>query len=401
MDWDIPEDAVPSEFITDADLRTLIGKPPASGAWQEGDPIGNRQFLRTEHFTTETGGVLPKVQIAYETFGKLNERKDNAILVAHALTGDSHILGAAGPGHATAGWWEGVAGPGKAIDTDRWFVVVPNLLGGCQGTTGPASLAPDNNEWGSRFPYITIRDQTTLQRILMQQLGITQWFAVIGGSVGGMHVLEWAASYPDEVGRAAVIAAPAATTADNIAFNSLQISAITSDPGYRNGFYYEAKAGDGPHYGLSYARKLALFTYRGYSELNDRFGRSWQSAVSPLGDGGVYAVESYLDFHGNKFTRRFDANSYLTLVEAMNSHDIGRGRGGTQAALQAIETPMLVVGIDSDRLFPVQDQQFITRNIKNSITGTEPAIINSQYGHDAFLIETDEVGKHLSSLLEH
>ena len=202
MDWQTPEDTVPSSFITEANARSILGKPPASGAWREGDPPGHRRFAGLGEFRTETGGYLPSVRIAYETWGELNADASNAVLVLHALTGDSHVTGAPGPGHPTAGWWSDILGSGKYIDTDRWFVVAPNLLGGCQGSTGPASLAPDGLEWGSRFPYLTIRDQVDAQAALSDTLGIGRWAAIVGGSMGGMHALEWAVGYPDRVERA-------------------------------------------------------------------------------------------------------------------------------------------------------------------------------------------------------
>jgi len=399
MDWQTPEDTVPSAFITEANARSVIGKPPASGAWREGDPAGDRQFASVGPMTLERGGELPSVRVAYETAGTLNADRSNAILVVHALTGDSHVVGSPGPGHPTGGWWNGIVGPGKAIDTDRWFVVAPNMLGGCQGTTGPASLAPDGVEWGPRFPFLTIRDQVSAQLALTDLLGIDRWAAVIGGSMGGMQSLEWAVSHPDRLERVAVLAAPARSNADQIALNSVQLEAVRMDPSFAEGRYYDAAEGDGPHRGLALARRMALLNYRSPDELNDRFERSWQSGVSPLGGGGRYAVESYLDFHGNKFTRRFDANSYLTLVEAMSSHDVGRGRGGTVAALSRVTARALVVGIDSDRLFPIADQMHVAAHIPGNIDGAEPHIIRSQFGHDGFLIEDRAVGAQLARLL--
>ncbi|GAB2462491.1 homoserine O-acetyltransferase [Conyzicola lurida] len=400
MDWQTPEDTVPSAFITEADTRSVIGKPPATGAWLEGHPVGNRQFLSVGALDLERGGRLPSVRVAYETWGTLNAAKSNAVLVLHALTGDSHVAGLPGPGHPTAGWWMGNVGPGKAVDTDEWFVVAPNMLGGCQGTTGPASHSPLGREWGSDFPFVTIRDQVSAQVALTDRLGIDRWAAVIGGSMGGMQSLEWAVGHPDRLDRVAVLAAPAESRADQIALNSVQIEAVRMDPSFADGDYYEAAEGDGPHRGLALARRMALLNYRSPSELNDRFERSWQSDLSPLGGGGRYAVESYLDFHGNKFTRRFDANSYITLVEAMNSHDIGRDRGGIVAALKRATATALVLGIDSDRLFPIENQVLIARHLPNNIDGTEATIIQSGFGHDGFLIEDEVVGTHLRRLLE-
>jgi homoserine O-acetyltransferase len=215
-----------------------------------------------------------------------------------------------------------------------------------------------------------------------------------------MHVLEWGIAHPARAERLAVLAAPASSSADQIALNSVQLEAIRMDPRYRSGWYYGAADGDGPHAGLALARRMALLNYRSPSELNARFSRSWQSTIDPLGSAGRFAVESYLDFHGNKFTRRFDANSYIRLVQAMSSHDVGRGRGGVPAALARIEAPTLVLGIDSDRLFPVPDQRIIARHAPGALDGGEPVILASEYGHDGFLIENEAVGRELVRLLE-
>ncbi len=398
MEWQTSADTAPSSFITEAQARSLLGKPPASGAWKESDPAGARSFAGIGSFTFESGETLPYVRLAYETWGELSAKRDNAVLVLHALTGDSHVVGPAGPGHPTAGWWQGIVGPGKAIDTDRYFVVAPNMLGGCQGTTGPASIAPDGSEWGSRFPFTSIRDQVNAQSALADALGIDRWAGVVGGSMGGMQALEWAVTHPERVERLAVIAAPPCSTADQIALNSVQIEAVRTDPLFRGGQYYDAEDGEGPHRGLALARRMALLNYRSPSELNERFERAWQSGISPLGDGGRFAVESYLDFHGNKFTRRFDANSYITLVQAMNSHDVGRDRGGLAAALARVTATTLVVGIDSDRLFPVEGQEQIAKYLPDTIDGRVPVVLESDFGHDAFLIEDDAVGAQLRRL---
>ena len=217
--------------------------------------------------------------------------------------------------------------------------------------------------------------------------------------MGGMQVLEWAIEYPDAVEKIAVLAAPAFSNADQIALNSVQLEAIKADPTFNDGDYYDAAAGKGPYRGLALARRMALLNYRSPEELNVRFERSWQSKVNPFGDGGRFAVESYLDFHGNKFTRRFDANSYLTLVEAMNSHDIGRSRGSIKKAIQKIKAQMLLVGIDSDRLFPVATQELIADCAPRNLFGNKLFVIKSDYGHDGFLIEAEKVGKLLKRLL--
>ena len=399
MDWQTTsEDTVPSAPVTEADVRLLRARPPATGAWRDGDPVGDRQFTTLGSFRTENGAGLPGIRLAWESWGTLNEARDNAVLILHALTGDSHVRGEAGRGHTTAGWWGEVVGPGAAIDTDRWFVIAPNMLGGCQGSTGPASIAPDGYEWASRFPYLTIRDQVTAQAMLADALGIDRFAAVIGGSMGGMHALEWAVTHPDRVERLAVLSSPPVTTADQLALNFVQLETVRMDPRFAGGEYYDAAIGEGPHRGLALARRMALLNYRSPIELNQRFQRSWQSGISPLGQGGRFAVESYLDFHGNKFTRRFDANSYIGLVEAMNSHDVGRDRGGVEEALRGVTAKTLVIGIDTDRLFPVDGQQRIARSIPNLIDD-EAVVLASDFGHDGFLIETGPVGGHLARLL--
>ncbi|SIO19104.1 homoserine O-acetyltransferase MetX [Agromyces cerinus] len=399
MDWQTTADAVPASIVTEARAASLAGRAPATGAWREGDALGDRRFVSIGEVALESGRVLPSVRIAYEQWGTLSPARDNAILVLHALTGDSHVVGPAGRAHPSAGWWPGIVGPGLAIDTDRWFVVAPNVLGGCQGSTGPASLAPDRAEWGIRFPFLTIRDQVRAQIAFARELGIERFAAVVGGSMGAMHVLEWAIMAPDAVERIAVLAAPAATSADQIALNSVQIEAIRTDPAFRGGEFYDAPDGDGPTRGLALARRMAMLNYRTASELNQRFDRSWQSDLDPLGGDGRFAVESYLDFHGNKFTRRFDANSYIVLTQAMNSHDIGRGRGGVSAALAAVEARSLVLGIDSDRYFPLAGQAEIAAGLPGSVHGPAPVVVSSEYGHDAFLIEDDAIAAAIDRLL--
>ncbi|MFC9561208.1 homoserine O-acetyltransferase [Agromyces sp. NPDC056965] len=399
MDWQTTADAVPASIVTEARAASLAGRAPATGAWREGDAVGDRRFASIGDVALESGRVLPSVRIAYEQWGTLSPRRDNAILVLHALTGDSHVIGPAGAAHPSAGWWPGIVGPGLAIDTDRWFVVAPNVLGGCQGSTGPASLAADRAEWGVRFPFLTIRDQVRAQIAFARELGIERFAAVVGGSMGAMHVLEWAIMAPDAVERIAVLAAPAATSADQIALNSVQIEAIRTDPAFRGGEFYDAPDGDGPTRGLALARRMAMLNYRTASELNQRFARSWQSDLDPLGGDGRFAVESYLDFHGNKFTRRFDANSYIVLTQAMNSHDIARGRGGVAAALARVEARSLVLGIDSDRYFPLAGQAEIAAGLRASIHGAAPVVVASEYGHDAFLIEDDAIAAAIGELL--
>jgi homoserine O-acetyltransferase len=400
MDFQISEDSAPSEFISEEQRRQLVGRPPATGAWLAGDPIGQRKFSQVFDLETESGEKLVGARLAYESWGELNQDASNAVLVLHALTGDSHAIGNAGDGHATAGWWNGIIGPGLAIDTDKYFVITPNVLGGCQGSTGPSSLDRNGREYGPSFPQLTIRDQAKAFEILGQSLGIETWYAIVGGSMAGMHALEMAIANPRLMQRLALLAAPPFSTADQIALNTVQLEAIRSDSNFAAGWYYDAKPGFGPHRGLALARRMALLNYRSPEELNERFGRSWQSQVSPLTERGKYAVESYLDFHGNKFVRRFDANSYITLVSAMNSHDIGRGRESVEAALSKISCPTLVLGIDSDRLFPISGQEQIAAGVKGELIGGGLQVIQSEFGHDGFLIEIEAVGKQLEALLQ-
>jgi homoserine O-acetyltransferase len=370
--------------------------PPATGAWREGDHPGRRRFVVVGDLPLERGGVLTDVRMAYETWGTPSATGDNAVLVLHALTGDAHVVGPAGPGHPTPGWWDGLIGPGRPLDTDRWFVVAPNVLGGCQGTTGPSSPAADGRPYGSRFPFITARDQVAAEAALADRLGIERWALVLGGSMGGMRALEWAVSEPARVERLLVLASTAYASGDQIAWCAPQLAAIRGDDRFRGGDYYDAGAGDGPHLGLGIARRLAHVTYRSQQEINLRFGRRAQTGEDPLGGRGRYAVESYLDHHADKLVHRFDANSYLVLTEAMNSHDVGRGRGGVAAALSRVTARTAVAAIDSDRLYPVE----LNAEIAAGIPGCAPLrVLESPYGHDAFLIESEQVGGIVEELL--
>ena len=362
---------------------------PASAAWREGDPVGNRRFCDIGAMDLEAGGHLPRVRIAYETWGTLSPSGDNAVLVLHALTGDSHVTGPAGPGHLTAGWWDSLVGPGRPIDTDRWFVVAPNVLGGCQGTTGPASTAPDGRPWGGRFPFVTVRDQVRAEIALADALGVPSWALVVGASMGGMRVLEWGVMAPERVRGIAPIATTAQTSGDQIAWAHAQLAAIRGDAAWRGGDYYDAGDGEGPHLGLGVARQIAHTTYRSALELDERFGRTAQHPEEPLGGGGRYAVQSYLDHHAGKLARRFDANSYLVLTESILSHDVGRGRGGVEAALAGVSARALVVAVDTDRLYlPSQSEQMAA-----ALPGADGVhLVRSDFGHDGFLIEEEQVG---------
>jgi homoserine O-acetyltransferase len=353
--------------------------------------------LRSDRpLTLESGEVLPGYQLAYETWGTLAPDRGNAVLVEHALTGDSHIAGPPEPGHPTPGWWDGLVGPDRVLDTNRYFVIAPNVLGGCQGSTGPASAAPDGRPWGSRFPYLTVRDQVAAEVALADALGIDRWAAVLGGSMGGMRSLEWAVDLPERVAAVMVLAAPARTSAEQIAWSWPQLQAIQADPGWHGGDYHLLPDGAGPHVGLGVARRIAHITYRSETELRTRFGREPQTGEDPTRDGR-YSVESYLDHHAAKLIGRFDAASYVTLVRTMNSHDIGRDRGGVAEALRRITARTLVAGVDSDRLYPLYQQAEIAAGVPGA---EQLRVITSPYGHDAFLLEVDQITKMLGELLE-
>lgn len=368
---------------------------PASAAWRPGHPVGERRFVDIGELALENGETLPGVRVAYETWGTPNAAGDNAVLVLHALTGDSHVVGDAGPGHPTPGWWPAMVGPGRPIDTNRYFVVAPNVLGGCQGTTGPASPAPDGAPWGSRFPALTVRDQVEAELRLADALGIGQWALVIGASMGGHRVLEWAASHPARVRAIAAIATAAQTTGDQIAWAHAQLGAIRADPHYADGDYYDAPEGEGPTAGLAIARQIAHTTYRSARELDTRFGRIPQRAENPLDGHGRFAVQSYLDHHGAKLARRFDAGSYVALTQSMITHDLGRDRGGVEAALAGVTARALVIAVDSDRLFLPAHSARIARGIAQA----DLHVMHSDHGHDGFLIEFDTLGPIVAAFL--
>lgn len=337
--------------------------------------------------TLENGDVLEDVSIAVQRWGELSPNRDNVVVVLHALTGDSHITGPAGVGHPTPGWWDGVAGPGAPIDTDRWCAIATNVLGGCRGSTGPSSLARDGKPLGSRFPVITVRDQVNADIAALTALGITDVAAVVGGSMGGARALEWIIGYPERVRAALIMAVGARATADQIGTQSTQIAAITSDPNWQGGDYHGT--GYSPDVGLQLARRFAHLTYRGEVELDTRFGNAAQDDENPLG-GGRYAVQSYLEHQGHKLLQRFDAGTYVTLSDTLSNHDVGRGRGGVEAALRSCPVPVVVGGITTDRLYPLRLQQELADLLPGC---TELNVIDSVCGHDGFLVETETVGK--------
>ena len=390
MNTDLP---APSPAVGSATLKLVdrrAGSP--TGAWRTGDEPGHRRFLEIGDMRLESGEVLPDTVLAFETWGELNEARDNAVLVLHALTGDSHVTGEAGPGHPTPGWWADVVGPGKAVDTGRYHVVAANLLGGCQGSTGPSSIAPDGRPWGSRFPWLTTRDQVVAETRLADALGISSFALVIGASLGGHRALECAVMNPDRVRRLALVATGASTTADQLAWCHLQELAIVGDPYFFDGDYYSHSVG--PVRGLGLARAIAHTTYRSAGELGSRFGRHHQGAEDPA-VGGRYQVESYLDHHATKLVGRFDANSYLIVNHSMMVHDVGTGRGGIEEALATVRARTLVVDVDSDRLFLADQARQMLESIPDAIAGH----VTSAYGHDGFLVEHEQVNALLRDFL--
>jgi len=380
---------------------------PATGAWYDGAAFGTRKFLefpKDRPVALDSGKTLQQVSIAYETWGELNSDKSNAILLCHAWTGDSHAAGSAQDGQPTPGWWDGLVGSGCAIDTDKYFVVCTNSLGGCQGSTGPASLHPtDGKPYGSRFPVITVRDMVRAQVRVSDMLGIDIWHCVIGGSMGGMQVLEWGVTFPHRVRTLVPIATCLQATAQQIAWGAIGRRSIRLDPKWRGGDYYDAAIGDGPWQGLAIARMVAQVTFRSDNVFTDRFGRELADTnadYNGLGLWDKFEVENYLDHHGDKLIRRFDTNSYLIIGKAMDLHDVARGRGSLQTAASRITAPVLSMGISSDILYPTYQQKQIREIINESGGSCEYVEIDSPHGHDAFLINLDQVGKPLVEFLQ-
>jgi homoserine O-acetyltransferase len=345
--------------------------------------------------------LLRHVTIAYQTWGTLDADGGNAVLVCHAWTGDSHVTGPSGAGHSAPGWWQGVVGPGLAIDTERYFVVCANVLGGCQGSTGPSSPHPaDGRPYGSRFPLVTVRDMVRVQASLADHLGVEAWLSVIGGSMGGMQAIEWGVTYPHRVRSLVLVATCAQSSAQQIALGAVGRRAIRLDARWRDGDYYDAEPGDGPHEGLIAARELAQITFRSDEVFTARFGREVADAHEPMSMGQRFEVERYLDYHGEKLVRRFDANSYLIIGKAMELHDIGRGRGGLGAALARIRVPVRTVGITSDVLYPAYQQRAITEALVSLGRDSDHVVIDSPDGHDAFLLDNEQVGAAIGPFLD-
>jgi homoserine O-acetyltransferase len=366
----------------------------AAGAARDADhprDSGVAHFGPDKPLKLDAGVELSPFQIAYKTYGALNADRSNAVLVCHALTGDQHVA-SDNPDTKKPGWWETLVGPGKPIDTERYFVICPNVVGGCMGTTGPASTNPATGKpWGLEFPVITIRDMVRAQAMLLDHLGIEQLFSVAGGSMGGMQVLQWAASYPQRVFSALPIACATRHSAQNIAFHEVGRQAIMADPEWRGGRYH--LEGTNPRRGLAVARMGAHITYLSDAALHRKFGRKFQDRENPtFSFDADFEVESYLRYQGISFVERFDANSYLYLTRAMDYFDLAADAGGVLAnAFKATPTRFCLISFTSDWLFPTSESRAIVHALNAGSARVSFAEIVTDKGHDAFLLEEPEM----------
>ncbi|HVP94952.1 MAG TPA: homoserine O-acetyltransferase [Methanoregulaceae archaeon] len=360
--------------------------------------VKTRYFKLKSDLVLESGAVLRDVTIAYEQYGKLNRQKSNAILICHALSGDAHAAGGH-EGEDRSGWWDSVIGPGKAFDTDRYCVICSNIIGGCRGSTGPSSINPETGKpYGISFPVITITDIVKAQEHLIEYLGISQLFCVAGGSMGGMQVLQWSISYPDMVKKAVVIATTGASTPQQIAFNEVGRKAIISDPAWNNGEYY---GGAVPVRGLSLARMVGHITYLSDQSMHEKFGRNLQDKEKVGFDFSTdFSVESYLHHQGDVFTKRFDANSYLYITKAIDYFDISKN-GSLIEGFLGVKSSFLVISVTSDWLYPPYQSKDIVQALVANNCDVQYTEIRSNFGHDAFLLESGQLTYHISRFLNH
>ena len=365
-------------------------------------PVANRassvgvvrtQFARfAQPLPLDDGGTLPAFTLAYETYGALNAERSNAILICHALSGDAHVAGYhTDDPDERPGWWEAAVGPGRMFDADLFFIICSNVLGGCRGSTGPASLAPDGRPFGPRFPRLTIADMVRAQQWLLDHLGIVRLFAVAGGSMGAMQALQWAVAASERVGVVLFLAGTARSSAQNIALNEIGRQAITADPCWHGGDYY---AGEPPRAGLAVARMVGHISYMSEVSLERKFGRGRQPGTSD------FAVASYLKYQGEKFVQRFDANSYMVITRALDAFDLTAGHASLAEALRPIQGPTLVVSYSSDWLYPPAHAQTLVRALRQAGKDVAHQHLLADYGHDSFLVETETltavVGGYLS-----
>jgi len=351
-------------------------------------PAGTYTF---DSMPLQRGGQLGPVTLAYEAWGELNTRRDNAILITHALTGSSHAHDPERPGDPKAAWWNPLIGPGRPFDTSRYFVICANILGGCYGSTGPSSIDPHTGRpYGMHFPIVTIRDMVYAQRVLIEHLGVHQLAMVAGGSIGGQQALEWAVTYPELVQKVAVVAATAALTAQAVAFSEVQRQAIMADPRWQGGNY---EPGQEPSAGLAIARMLAMITYQSEESMELRFSRlparrGISHAPGNWADfGGRFDVEDYLYYQGEALVRRFDANSYLYISRAMDLYNVSDGYPSVEAALRRIRSKALFIGVRSDFLFPAVHVRWLADKVRSLGGDATYVELDSPHGHDAFLKE--------------
>lgn len=348
-----------------------------------------------------SGKTLSLVNIRFETYGQLNESKSNAILILHALTGDAHVAGYHSMDDKKPGWWDEMVGQGKPFDTDQYFIVCSNIIGGCQGSTGPVSINPETNKpYALSFPVITIADMVQAQYRLMQHLKIDKWLAISGGSMGGMQALQWAVDYPEAVGSVIAIATTSKLAPQSIAFDWVGRQAIMSDPKWKNGDYGD----DVPDQGLAIARMVGHITYLSDKSMEQKFGRRLQERDDYSFDfSRNFQVESYLEYQGQRFVERFDANSYLYISRAMDYFDLSSegedGDGDLSKALNKVKSTFLVVSFSSDWLFPPEASREIVKALRNNNIAVSYCDIKSEYGHDAFLLESATLGKLISGFL--
>lgn len=361
-----------------------------------------RAVKRFAHFpdglTLSSGERLASLDIAYETFGTLAPQRDNVILIVHALTGDSHCAGVYSETDAKAGWWDPLIGPGKAFNTDKYFIVCSNNLGGCQGTTGPSSINPaTGRRYGLSFPVITIRDIVNAQKLLLEHLGIERVLCVSGGSMGGMVTLEWAAAYPERVSSIIPVSTSARLSPQGIAFSEVERQAIISDPKWNNGNY---DPDDPPARGLAVARMIAHITYLSSESMQMKFGRRRRAGSGVTQFGDRFEIENYLHYQGTRFVERFDANSYLYLTKAMDFYDLAEGCASLEEGAARIRCKALFVAFRSDWLFPPRETAELVDALRAVGRDVEFHEIESAYGHDAFLVEYPKYAYLIERFLE-